>query len=130
MHDWRVAIPSVVLSAVHIFCLPADILIRQLLGDHVGLNTRLLLVPNVKESLVQLLFGRAKWETVVFVSRTACKKENLEHRKCQVVVVLTSSRQLTRVLTKIRSKKLEVLASILRWMTAFNRCLEIFKTLD
>ena len=50
---------------------------------------------------------------VVLIAWTAGEKEDLEHGKCQIGVVLTSSRQLTCVLAKISSEGFKIFSGIL-----------------
>ena len=68
--------------------------------------------------------------TEVFVPSYFGRKKGFEHGKCQVVVVLTCSRDLTCILLKVSRKGFKVLASILGWMASLDYSLEVFEALN
>ena len=129
MNSWGPFLP-IVLSTIDVFSLGTNVLVRKLGSDHVSLSSRLLLVSNVQQSLIKLLFGRAKWKAKVFVTSPASQQKRLDHSQCQVVVILTSSDEFTSVLPEVSGKSFKVFARVVRRVTCLDCDLQVFEAFN
>ena len=123
---WR-PLFAIVECAVSVLSVATDVLIRELLLKHMPVCCGFFLVTNCKQSLVQFLFDPSEWVLEVFVTRSAGLKENLEHGKGEIVVILTSCCQFPGVPPEVGCELLQVFTGVLRWMPLLDCLLDIFK---
>ena len=110
----------VVLSAVRLLSLCANVPVSVTMLNHVAVCCRLFLESNFDECWLERILEKMEFVTIVAFGGSVGQQKDLQHGQGKIVIVLSCRREFESVAPELSGKQLHVFPGVLTWKSLLD----------